>query len=158
MKQTKAGERRKSIPNIEHEIDESDLYVPPKVLCFVQAEGGLKQFELDLNLGFDLFQFHVSNLLCVPAWELLLTYSTSAMKRGEWWLITEEKEFKHMMDEIKNYFEHQIVAIRGERLKDAAATHNATLKGCLYVPKALKRIPDVTSLCQQVTSVTWRVN
>ncbi|KAG8739773.1 hypothetical protein FRC12_016205 [Ceratobasidium sp. 428] len=127
----------------EHTIDTSDLVVPQTFPCFVQAKEGLKQHELHPDIGFDFFCFQISKVTGVPLNDLLLTYSMSTMKRGEQRLLTNENEFWHMMDEINEHYNSQITTICSQRLKEAAAAHNASLKGRAHAPKAPKPIPPL---------------
>ncbi|KAG9081518.1 hypothetical protein FS749_007604 [Ceratobasidium sp. UAMH 11750] len=140
-RQTKKVAVKKQELNIEHQIDKSDLVLPPKFPCNIQTEAGLKQLELDPNIDFNHFRFHVCNTLGILARDLALAYLTCTMKWGERHLLTEEGEFGRMMEEVKGFYDNQISTIRAQQLKDVAAAHNATLKGRVYVPKVSKHIP-----------------
>ncbi|KAG8720627.1 hypothetical protein FRC09_009240 [Ceratobasidium sp. 395] len=121
----KKGTATKHVPDLEHTIDTSDLIVTPTFLCFVQAEEGLKQHELHPGIEFNFFSFQMSKVL------------------GERRLLTNESEFQRMMDEINKHYNSQISTIRSQRLKEAAAAHNASLRGCAHTPKAPKSIPPL---------------
>ncbi|KAG9090393.1 hypothetical protein FRC07_012124, partial [Ceratobasidium sp. 392] len=139
----KKGTATKHVPDLEHTIDTSDLIIPPTFPCFVQAEEGLKQHELHPGIEFDFFSFQMSKVFGIPSNELLLTYSMCTMKRGDRRLLTNESEFRRMMDEINEHYNSQISTICGQRLKEAAAAHNASLKGRAHAPKAPKPIPPL---------------
>ncbi|KDN39368.1 hypothetical protein RSAG8_08885, partial [Rhizoctonia solani AG-8 WAC10335] len=70
----------------------SDLVVPTLLVCFVQVEGALKRHEFDFGIDFEIFQYHISNILKVPTWQLELTYSICTMKRGDHCFVSDKED------------------------------------------------------------------
>ncbi|KAG8719646.1 hypothetical protein FRC09_010826 [Ceratobasidium sp. 395] len=140
----KGYSNKKVAPNLYIEIDESNLIMLTKYQCSVQADGGLKQVELSLDIKFDLFRYLVADILGVPPQELAIAYSMAGMGRlGTRLLLTEEGEFQRLMDDIRKFHSTEVSMIRVQHLKEAAAARNTALKGRDYGPKAPKRISDL---------------
>ncbi|KAG8685165.1 hypothetical protein FRC11_011016 [Ceratobasidium sp. 423] len=132
----------KQAPDITHKIDISDLVVPSTIKARAQLPGGTRELEFERGCTFWDFKYRASDVFGQDARYLKLAYSTNATKRDRRFVVS-EAEFKSMIKEIVNHFDRHIKAIRSERLKDAAAAHNARKKGRVYAPKPSKEIPDI---------------
>ncbi|GAB1528300.1 hypothetical protein RhiTH_011493 [Rhizoctonia solani] len=132
----------KIAPNITHEVDVSDLIVPSIIKSRVQLPDGTKSLRFDQNASFLTLKFQAAEVFEVPAKHLRLAYTTNETKR-ERRLLVDEDDFTNMTNDIVEFFERQIKTIHSQRLKDAAAAHNAEEKGRAYVPKAQQEITDI---------------
>ncbi|GAB1528413.1 hypothetical protein RhiTH_011607 [Rhizoctonia solani] len=125
----------KIAPDITHEVDVSDLIVPSIIKSCVQLPNGTKSLRFDQNASFLTLKFQAAEVFEVPAKHLRLAYTANKTK-CEWRLLVDKDNFTNMTNDIVEFFERQIKTIHSQRLKDAAAAHNAEEKGCAYVPKA----------------------
>ncbi|KAG8770830.1 hypothetical protein FRC12_004024 [Ceratobasidium sp. 428] len=130
-------------PDPADDIDTSDLVRPAELPCFVQAEGGMKRFGLAWHADFQDLKYRISSLIRVSEWTLSLVYSNVTMKRSERFFVTDNKEFKAMMDEAAEYYNKQIDAIRAERVKKAITSQNARKRKRVHAPQSSKSITDL---------------
>ncbi|EUC54142.1 hypothetical protein RSOL_031320, partial [Rhizoctonia solani AG-3 Rhs1AP] len=148
MKNTKSGKVRKrnirkTTPEIGAlQIDTSDLVVPTILKARIQLPRGTRQLDFSRHSSFHTFKHEVADKFGLPTKDLELTYSTREMKRNDRRFLLTNTEFADMVEEVVRYFKQQIEAIRSERLKDAAAVHNARGRGRVHIPKAPREIPD----------------
>ncbi|KEP45088.1 hypothetical protein V565_320290 [Rhizoctonia solani 123E] len=124
------------------QIDTSDLVVPTILKARIQLPRGTRQLDFSRHSSFHTFKHEVADKFGLPTKDLELTYSTREMKRNDRRFLLTNTEFADMVEEVVRYFKQQIEAIRSERLKDAAAVHNARGRGRVHIPKAPREIPD----------------